>query len=185
MTAARYNRTQQENAKAEAEKKQKQKGKKAKASTTSVADVDDDLERNDHDDEEEGGVGGGSSDVAAASTETEDSSAEDRFSSEVKRVMLHELDEHLEVGLSFSDSASLLLQLAYILQKSRRWAHQSQLRVNFVYSNTSGEFENDVLVRLLFCVWSGRLRVVLLVCFRQRGPMVRVDGLLWICIHFS
>ena len=146
VTAARYNRNQQETAKTEAAKRQKQKGNKTKASTTSVADVDDDLERNDLD-EEEGGVGGGSS--AAASTDNEDSSAEDRLS-EAKRVMLHELDEHLEVGLSFSDSASLLLQLAYILQKSRRWAHQSQLRVNFVYSNTSGEFENDVLVR--FCV---------------------------------
>ena len=52
-----------------------------------------------------------------------------------------------QVGLSFKDSASLLLQLAFILHKSRRWAVHSQLRVNFVYSNPHGEFDDDILVR--------------------------------------
>ena len=57
-----------------------------------------------------------------------------------------ELDQNLQIGLSFKDSASLLLQLAYILQKSRRWVGHSKLRVNFVYSNEHpDEFDDEVL----------------------------------------
>ena len=104
--------------------------RKGKGKATTEASVDDSL-----------------SDVEAG-TKPEEMKVEEQELPEdfAREINQQQLDEHLRVGLSFKDSASLLLQLAYILQKSRRWVHHSLLRVNFLYSNPPrSEFDDTLL----------------------------------------
>jgi len=101
----------------------------------------------------------------------------------VQTMVAEELDRHLEVGLSFKDSASLLLQLAFILQKSRRWAQHSQLRVNFIYNKTQQEIDEDMLVRsdrglCCVCAVSCSLLVDVLVFETEFGRRNKVEKVL-------